>query len=155
MISINYSLVVPGFSQREIGYGTLVRSHQGKFQLTMTNDGLEYLLRLSVRPVLESYVGQEKPQLFQWQDTQVIENIPPSGMVSREFAFVPIFPGLVSVAFYVTDSANNPVMAKRKTDSSYAQAPVRWWFHVVDNISLETLRALRRLAAAGNEETKK
>ena len=149
MISIDYHLVVPGFSQQEIGYGTLVRSHLGKVQLAVTNDGLVILRGLSIRPALESYVGQEKPQLFQWSDTQVIREIPPKGMVSLEFTFRSMFPGLVSIAFYLTDAANNAVMAKRKTDSSYAQAPVRWWFHVVDDISLQTLRALKALAAAG------
>ena len=149
MISINYVLVVPGFSRQEIGIGTMVRSHLGKVQLTVTNDGTDFFRVLRVRPVLESHVGQEKPQLFQWSDTQVIKEIPPKGMVPLEFTFRPTFPGLVSVAFYLTDAANNAVMAKRKTDSSYAQAPVRWWFHVVDDISLQTLRALKALAAAG------
>ena len=155
MISIDYDLVVPGFSKEEIGGGTLVRAYQGKFQLTVTNDGLVVLTGLAVRPVMESYVGQEKPQLFQWSDTQVIKEVPPKGMVALEFVFRPIFPGLVSVAFYVTDVANKAVMAKRKTDSVYGEAPVRWWFHVADDISLETLRALRILAAAGGQETKK
>jgi hypothetical protein len=152
---MHLDLVVPSFPQKEIGYATLVRAYQGKFQLAVTNDGRVSLRELSVRAVLESYVGQEKAQLFQWSDTQVIKEVPPNGMVSLEFAFWPCFPGLVSVAFYVTDAANNTVMAKRKTDSSYAQAPVRWWFHVIDDISLETLRALRKLAVAGDEETKK
>jgi len=154
MISIDYNLVVPGFPQKEIGYQTLVRSHIGKFQFDVTNGGRVPLLRLSVRPALESYVGQEKPLLFQWADTQVIEAIPSKGMVSIEFKFWPIFPGLVSVALYMTDAANKAVMAKRKTDSSYEQAPVRWWFHVTDDISLETLRALRILVAR-EKETKK
>lgn len=155
MISIDYTLVVPGFSQKEIGYGTLVRCYPGKFQLTVTNDGPVLLRGLSVRPALESYVGQEKPQLFQWADRQVIEDVPPQGRATIEFTVWPIFPGLVSVALYVTDAANNAVAAKRKTDSSYEQAPVRWWFHVADNISLETLRALRKLASARGEATKK
>lgn len=154
MITIDYNLVVPGFKHKDIGYLTLVRSHQGKLQLTVTNDGLVLLKGLRVRLATESYVGQEKPQLFQWSDTQVINEVPPKGMVSIEFAVQPCFPGLVSVALYVTDAANNAVMAKRKTDSSYGQAPVRWWFHVADNISLETLKVLRILAAARGEETK-
>lgn len=155
MISISYHLVVPGFSQKEIGFMTLVRSHSGKFQIDVTNDWTEPLRGLSVRPVLESYVGQEEPQLFHWADMQVIEEIPPKGMAALEFTFRPRFPGLVSVAFYVTDAAKNAVMAKRKTDSAYVQAPVRWWFHVADDISVETLRALRKLVSVGGKETKK
>jgi hypothetical protein len=126
----------------------------GKFQFDVTNDGQVPIRGLNVRPVLESYVGQEKPLLFQWGDTKVIEVILPKGMVPIEFEFWPIFPGLVSVGLYVTDAANKAVMVKRKTDSSYAQAPVRWWFHVADDISLKTLRTLRKLLAR-REETKK
>jgi hypothetical protein len=149
MISIDYNVNTPGFPTKEIGYGTLVRAFESKFQCDVTNDGPKPLLRLNVRPVLESYVGQEKPQLYQWSNTQVIEAIPPNGMASIKFEFVPNYPGLVSVALYVTDAANKAVMTKRKTDSSYEEAPVRWWLHVIDDISLETLRELRKLMAKG------
>jgi hypothetical protein len=152
MISIDYTLVVPTFSPKEIGYTTMVRSHESKFKVDVTNDGLELIGGLSIRPVMESYVGQEKAHLFQWSDTQVIKEIPPKGMVSLEFKFYPIFPGLVSVALYVTDTANSAVLAKRMTDSSYEKTPVRWWFHVADNISIETLRVLKKLAAAGGKK---
>lgn len=155
MISIGYQQVVPGFPVKEIGTGTLVRAYEAKLQIAVTNDGQVILRGLSVRPVLESYIGQEKPQLFQWSNAKVISEIPPKGMVPLEFTFLPVFPGLVSTAFYVTDTANNAVMAKRKTDSSYQQAPVRWWFHVADDISVETLRVLKKLAAARREGTKK
>lgn len=155
MISINYDLDVTGFSPKEIGFMTLVRSHRVKFRFDVTNDGPEFLRKLSFRPALESYVGQEKPLLFQWSDTQVIEEVPPKGMVALKFDFVPIFPGLVSIAFYVTDAANNAVKAKRKTDSAYGQAPVRWWFHVADYTSFETLRSLRKLVAAKRGKTEK
>jgi hypothetical protein len=154
MISIECKVSVPGFPHKEIGYWTLVRAYENKFQFNMTNDGMGPLRGLNVRPVLESYAGQEKPLLFQWGDTKVIEVIPPKGIVPIESEFWPIFPGLVSVGLYVTDAANKAVMAKRKTDAGYAEAPVRWWFHVADDISLETLRTLRKLLAR-REETKK
>ena len=147
MISIDCDVNVPGFSQKDIGYWTLVRACKSKFQFNVTNDGLEPLLGLSVRPVMESYVGQEKPQLFQWLDTEVIEEIPPKGMVPIKCEFWPFYPGLVSVALYMTDSTNKAIMAKRKTDSSYEEASLRWWFHVADDISLEILKELRILTA--------
>ena len=55
----------------------------------------------------------------------------------------------------MTDAANNAVMAKRVTESSYEQGPIRWWFNVIDNISIETLRALKELVAAQREGMKK
>lgn len=154
MLSMEYTLTVKGFSPREIGYATLIRTMRGSLQINLTNDGQVLLGKLSVRPAIESYVGQEKPQLFQWLKEKVIE-IPPEGMVPLTFKFSPIFPGLLSVAVYVTDAANNAVMAKRATDPSYERGPVRWWFHVVDNISIETLRALKELVAAQQKGTKK
>ena len=154
MISIDYNLVVPDFRKDEISFGTLVQSYVGKFQFDVTNDGREPLSKLSARAVLESYIGQEKPQLFQWADTQVIKSIPPKEMVSIEFEFFPWFPGLVSVALYVTDAANKAVKAKRETASVYGETPVRNWFYVFDEISLKTLRALRELLAR-EKETKK
>lgn len=155
MISIDYELVVPDFSTEEIGLGTLVRTHWAKFKLTVTNDGEAILRALSVRPVLEAYVGQEKPQLFSWAKAQVIQELSPKAKVPLEFEFVPIIPGLVSVAFYVTDADNKAVTAKRKIDSNYDQTPVRYWLYVADNIAVETLRALRILAAASGGKTKK
>jgi hypothetical protein len=155
MISIDYDLVVPDFSTEEIGYGALVRSHDAKVKLIVTNDAEVILLGLSVRPVMEAYVGQEKPQLFQWSVAQVIQEIAPKGTVALEFTFLPVFLGLVSVAFYMTDAASKAVMAKRQADSNYEQIPIRYWFHVADNISVETLRALRILAAASGGKTKK
>lgn len=151
MISIDYNIVVPYFSKKVIGYGTLVRSYNGKFKFNVTNDGRVPLRKLSARAVLESYVGQEKPLLFQWADPQVIKEIPPKGTVSIEFEFVPSFPGLVSVALYVTNAANKAIKAKRKAYSSYEQAPVRWWVHVIDDISLETLMALKKLVRKKKE----
>lgn len=151
MLSMDFTLTVKGSSQKEIGYATLIRTQPGKLRINLTNDG-QRLGKLNVRLAVESYVGQEKPQLFQWINTQVV-TIPPKGMVPLTYEILPIFPGLISVAVYVTNAANNAVMAKRATDPHYDQGPVRWWFHVVDNISIETLRALRELVAAQREGT--
>lgn len=147
MISVSYDTTVTGFSIEEIGYATLVRSYDCKVKFNVTNDRQVALRKLSARAVLESYVGQEKPLLFSWVKPQVIKEIPPKGTVSIEFEFSPTFPGLVSVALYVTDADNKAVKAKRETSSTYEEAPVRWWFHVIDDISFEILMALRELMA--------
>ena len=154
MLSMDYSLTVKGFSSKEIGHSTLIRTQRCSLQIQLTNDGQVLLGKLSVRLAIESYVGQEKPQLFQWVKEQVIE-IPSKGMVPLTFRLSPVFPGLLSVAVYVTDAANNAVMAKRSTDTSYEPGPVRWWFHVIDNISIETLRTLKELVAAQRKGMKK
>jgi len=150
MLSMDYDLTVKGFSPKEIGYATLVRTEYGTLHVKLTNNGQVLLSKLKIRLAVESYVGQEKPQLFQWLKEQVTE-IPPQGMVPLTFRIMPVYPGLLSVAVYVTDATNNAVMAKRDTESSYERGPVRWWFHVVDNISIETLRALKGLVAAQRE----
>ena len=154
MLSMDYDLTVKGFSPKEIGYATLVRAQYGSLHIKLTNDGQKLLSELKVRLAVESYVGQEKPQLFQWREAQVTE-IPPEGMVPLTFRFRPVYPGLLSVAVYVTDAVNNAVMTKRVTETSYEQGPVRWWFHVVDNISIETLRALEELVAVQRKGMKK
>ena len=147
MLSIGHTLTVKDFPTKEIGYATLVRSKTGSVQINLTNDGQVPTGNLSVRLAMESYVGQEKPQLFQWREERVIE-IPAKGMVPLAYLIKPIFPGLISIAVYVADAVNNAVMVKRDTDTSYDQGPVRWWFHVIDNISIETLKALKELVAA-------
>ena len=155
MLSIDYGLSVPGFKVSEIGHGTLVRVHPANLQIELTNDAQTPLYRLNVRPVLESYVGLDKPILFLWSDTQSIDEIPPKSMVPLAFRIWAHYPGLVAVAIHVTDSNNNTVMAKRKNEKAYEQSPVRWWFHVVDNISVEILKALKALAAQKAKEKKK
>jgi len=145
MLSIGYQLSVPGFPQDEIGFGTLVRVHVANLNMTVTNDGETSLYKINVRPVIESCVGQEKPILFLQSTTQVIEMLPPKSMVPLTFAIWPHFPGLVAVAIHITDATNDAVMAKREGEKEYQKLPVRWWFHVVDNISIETLRALKTL----------
>ena len=154
MISIDCSVNVPSFSLKEIGPWTLVRACRGTFQFDVTNNGSKPLHRINVRAVMESYVGQEKPQLYQWADTQVIDTIPPKNLVPIIFEFTPIFLGSVSVALYVTEADNKAVMVKRKEHSSYEEAPVRYWFHVADDILLEMLKELKILVARG-EKTKK
>ena len=155
MLSIDYELAVPGFKVSEIGPGTLVRVNPANLQINLTNDGPRPLYKLNVRPVLESYVGLDKPILFQWSGTQIIEEIPPKSMVPLTFRIRAHYPGLVAVAIYVTDATGNTVMAKRPKETAYEQSPVRYWFHVVDNISVQTLRALKALAAQMPKETKK
>jgi len=154
MLSMDYDLTIKDFSPKEIGYATLVRTEYGNLRVKLTNDGQVLLSKLKVRVVVESYVGQEKPQLFQWLDEQITD-IPPQGMVPLIFRIMPIYPGLLSAAVYVTDATNNAVIAKRGTESSYERGPVRWWFHVVDDISIETLRALKELVAAQRKGMKK
>ena len=154
MISIDVNVNVQGFPTKEIGYWTLVRAYDNEIQFEVTNDSKKPIHGLNVRPVLESYVGQEKPQLYQWADPQVIETISSNKMVPIKCIFVPHYLGLASVALYVTDADNKAVMAKRKEQSSYEEAPVRWWLHVADDISLEILSTLKKLLAR-REKTKK
>jgi hypothetical protein len=108
-----------------------------------------------VKPVVESYVGQDKPILFWQQDAQIIEQIAPKTMVPLTFRIWAHNPGLVAVAIHITDATNNVVMAKRQNETAYEQAPVRWWFHVVDNISVEILMALKALVAQKQKDAEK
>ncbi len=155
MLSIDYELAVPGFKVNEIGSGTLVRVNPANLQINVTNDGSGSLYNLSVKPVVESYVGQDEPLLFWRGGAQVIDQIASKAMVPLTFSIRTNYPGLVAVAIYVTDATGNTVMTKRPNETAYQQSPVRWWFHVVDNISVQTLRALRALAAQKPKETKK
>ena len=145
MISVDFDIEVEDFPTKEIGYWTLVRAYEAKLKFEVTNDGGKSISGVSVRPILESYLGQEKPQLFQRYETQVIEKIPPDGKVSIEFKALPNHPGLASIALYITDSGQKAVMAKRKGKSDYQDAPLRWWLHVIDDISIDILRELKRL----------
>lgn len=155
MLSIGYELSVPGFKVDEIGYDTLVRCNSANFQIKLTNEAQTSLYKLNVRPVIESYVGQDKPILFLQSDTKTIEQIPPKGMVPLTFSIWANCPGLVAVAIYVTDSTNKAVIAKRPEETAYKQLPVRYWFHVVDNISVEILRTLKTLKVQQPKEKKK
>ena len=146
MLSVDYELSIPGFKVSEIGSGTLVRVNPANLQINVTNDGPRSLYKLNVRPLLESYVGLDKPILFLWSDTQIIEEIPPKSMIPLTFRIRAHYPGLVAVAIHVTDATGNTVMAKRPKETAYEQSPVRYWFYVVDNISVQTLRALKALA---------
>lgn len=155
MLSLYFELSVPGFSSSEIGPETLVRMKLAVMQINLTNDGPNSLYKLNVKPVVESYVGQDKPLLFWQQDVQIIDQIAPKAMVPLTFKIWAHFPGLVAVALYVTDATGNAVMAKRQNETAYQQSPVRWWFHVVDSISVETLRALKTLKVQKPKEKKK
>ena len=147
MLSIDYELSVPGFKTKEIGYATLVRSYDANLELQLANDGQTYLRKLKVKPVIESYIGQDKPILFLSMEEKIVDQIPPKSMVPLTFGIWPHFPGLVSVAVHITDANNNAVMAKRESETTYQKEPVRWWFYVVDNISIEILKTLKTLGA--------
>lgn len=154
MISIDCSVKVSGFSSEEIGPWTLVRAYNSTFQFDVTNNGSKPINRLNVRAATESYVGQEKPKLYQWADTQVIDTIPPKNVVLITFEFTPIFLGLVSIALYVTEAGNKTVMVKRKEQSSYAEGPLRYYFHVGDDTLLEIKKELKVLVARGKKAKK-
>ena len=154
MLSIDHDLSVPGFKRKEIGVGTLVRVHDANLEIQLTNDGQTYLRKLKVKPVIESYVGQNKPILFLYMDEEIIDEIPPKSMVSLTISIWHNFSGVVSVALYITDANDKAVMAKRQRDTTYQGLPVRWWFNVVDNISIEILRTLKTLVAQ-NEKIQK
>lgn len=148
MISIECGVSVPGFSHKQLGYFTLARAYRAKFEFRFTNDGAKPLSRLSVRPALESYAGHEKPLLFQWRDTQAIEELLPNKETLMKCEFVPSFVGIASVALYVTDATGKAIAARRSGASNYEQAPVRWWFHIADCTLLEILAELRELRKA-------
>ncbi|MBI4180729.1 MAG: hypothetical protein HY528_02250 [Chloroflexi bacterium] len=155
MLSLDSEFSVPGFKVTEIGYRTLVRARLANLQINVTNDGQMALYKLNVRTVIESYVGQDKPILFNQRDAQIIDQIAPKTMMPLTFKISTSFPGLVAVAVYVTDSNNNAVMAKRTNEKAYEQSPVRYWFYVVDDISVETLRAIKALVAQKRKDAEK
>ena len=155
MLSIDHDLSVPGFKRKEIGVGTLVRVHDANLEIQLTNDGQTYLRKLKVKPVIESYVGQNKPILFLYMDEEIIDEIPPKSMVSLTISIWHNFSGLASVAVHITDANDNVVMAKRQNETTYQKSPVRWWFHVVDNISIEILEALKTLVAQERKVSKR
>jgi len=145
MLSIDYALSIPGFSTKEIGYQTLVRAERADLEVQITNDLRSTVSKLNVKIILESYVGQIKPILFMQSDPRIVSTIPSKGMIPVIYNIYPTFPGLVAISIHVTDSFNNVVKAKRTTEESYKESPVRFWFHVLDNVSVETLRALKKL----------
>jgi len=128
MLSIDYKLSVPKFPAKEIGYGALVRAYDADLRIEVTNDGRKSLHKINVAPVLESYVGQEKPILFLRVDKQVIDELPPKATVPKTFSIFANYPGLIAVAIHITDAAGNVVKAKRQMEMTYRESPVRWWF---------------------------
>lgn len=147
MLSVDYELSVPGFRASEIGHQTIVRVHNANIQIQLINNGQTYLRKINVKPVVESYIGQNRPMLFLSLDEQMIDEIPPKSMISLTFRIWANYPGLVVVAVHMTDANNNAVMAKRESETTYQEQPVRWWFHVVDNVSVEILKTLKTLVA--------
>ena len=155
MLSMDYELSVPGFKTKEIGHQSLVRAHNANLKIRLTNDGQTNLRKLKVEPVVESYIGQDRPMLFLSLDEQTIDEIPPKSMISLTFRIWVNYPGLVAVAVHITDANNNAVMAKRESETTYQEQPVRWWFHVVDNVSVEILKTLRTLVAQKQKDSEK
>ena len=146
MLSLSYELSVAAFPRDKIGVDTLVRSYPAKFQINVTNDGETRLRNISVRPILQSYIGQEKPMLFTSLAPQTIEELPRKSTISLAFDIYPNFPGLVAIAIHTTDASAAIVKSKRQEERAYQELPVRWWFHVIDDISIETLGVLKDLA---------
>ncbi len=153
MLSLDYELSVPGFNTNEIGVQTLVRVNAANLRIQLSNDGQTYLRKLKVKPVVESHIGQDKPILLLSVKEKKIKEIPPKGMVPLTFSIWPNFPGLVSIAVYITDADDNAVMAKRQVETTYQRLPVRWWFHVVDNIYIEILKTLKTLVAQKRKDS--
>lgn len=155
MLSIDYELSVPGFRREEIHYATLVRAHNANLRIEISNDGRTSLRKLNVKPVIESYVGLNKPILFLSAEEKMINEIPPKSMVPLTFSIWPNFPGVVAVAVHITDANDNAVMAKRQSETTYQKSPVRWWFHVIDDISIEILKTLKTLVAQERKDSKR
>jgi len=76
-----------------------------------------------------------------------MKNIAPKGTAKLSFSVYPNFPGVVAVAVSLTNKDGIAIRAKRETEETYEAKPVRWWFHVSDDVSMETLDALRKLLA--------
>lgn len=146
MISLDYSLSVPKFATSRIGYSTLVRCYPAHLEVQVRNDGQRSLRQLTVQPVLESYVGQEKALLFVQENPQTIDEITAGAMRAVTFEVIAPYPGLVAVAVHVSDSTGKSVMAKRTEEKQYQELPVRWWFHVLDDTAIETLQAIMALS---------
>ncbi len=145
MLSLSYELSVPDFKDEEIGAQTLVRVHFATLGIHIFNDGQTPLRKIHVKPTVESYVGQNAPILFLSLEPVIVDEISPKSLVSVTFNIWPNYPGLLSVAVHITDSHDNPVMVKRREQKEYKETPVRWWFHVVENVSVEILRTLKIL----------
>lgn len=145
MLSIDIDFSIPGYSPKEIGYYTLVRNKRADLDVQLTNDSSRAISNLNVKVLMESNIGQTKPILFKHSDPEIVDSIPSKGMVPLTFYLYPSFPGLVAISVHVTDQHNIPVKVRKADAKSYQETPVRWWFHVADDISVETLRALKKL----------
>lgn len=145
MLSIDFDFSIPGYSRRDIGDLTLVRDKRTDIQFEITNDSNNSISNLEVAITVESYIGQAKPILFRHYDPQIVERIPRKSMVPLKIRIYPSFPGLVAVSIQVTNPHGNDVNIKKLHGKSYQPKPVRWWFHVADDIAVETLRTLKKL----------
>ncbi len=155
MLSIDYSLEVPSYPLKVIGRNTMVRGRIANLTLNLSNQGPFELSQLSIKVVVESYVGQQTAQLFSQLSPKIIDAIPPKAMVPLEFKIAPNMPGLISVAIYPKDSSENALMVKRRTETAFQQEPVRYWFHVLESISTDTLIALQALLESFRQGNKK
>lgn len=145
MLSLSYVLSTPGFNLKDIGHHALVRAYNADIEITFENDGQTTLRNITVQPVIESYIGQDQPKLFLTMEEITIETIPPKGIVAETFRIYPNFPGLISIAINITDTSGDIIPSKRKEEKTYDRQPVRWWFHVVDNVQIEILKTLKTL----------
>jgi hypothetical protein len=130
-----------------LGAATLLRGCPTRFNFAVTNEDSTSVEGVRVTPVLESYVGQATPLLFARLAPKTIKNIAPKETAKLSFRVHPIFPGVVAVAVSLTDKNGVAIRAKRATEETFQAQPVRWWFHVLDDISVETLDALNKLLA--------
>jgi hypothetical protein len=117
------------------------------FNFAVTNEGSTSVGGVTLAPVLESYIGQATPRLFSRLAPKTIKNIAPKGTAKLSFRVDPSFPGVVAVAVSLTSKDGRAIRAKRDTGDTFEAEPVRWWFHVLDDISVETLDVLRKLLA--------
>ena len=136
-----------GRKQSELGNFTLLRAHTTTFNFAVTNEDSTSVEGVTLTPVLEMYVGQATPILFSRLAPKTIKNIAPKGTAKLSFSVYPNFPGVVAVAVSLTNKDGIDIRAKRDTEETYEAKPVRWWFHVLDDISVETLDALKKLLA--------
>lgn len=147
LLSVEIGWTVPDWKQSQLGDFTLVRGYPAKFNFSVTNEDTTPVAAVTLAPVIESYVGQESPQLFQRLAPRTIKTIAPKGTSKRSFDVYPVFPGVLAVAVSLTDNDGIAIKARRDEQDNFEATPVRWWFHVLDDVSIETLVAVRELLA--------
>ncbi len=130
---------------RRLGPFTLVRGYRNRFTLTISNDADTIAEAPSVSLILESYVGQQDPILFTRRAPTTLDDVEPHATATIDWDMTPHFPGLAALAVHITNHDGAAAEAKRKDDKEYAATPVRWWFHVADDISVEIRDSLAGL----------